>query len=164
MRLTCRPPDRFKPQNSIHRPTMAAIPPSLASPLPFAPPLDAMPSIVVSPPATKPQFLSPTAPPSQSPSDSQMNGAPSPPPSLGTSCPQSPPKDDVLHRIVKNEGAIKKKSKNNNHAHHFKTIKGGTFVPPPPLSKYKRPAPIIPKRPGDRYPLGIPYDLQRDRD
>jgi len=62
-----------------------------------------------------------------------------------------PSQNDILRRIVKaDNNAIKKKS------HHFKGMKG-SVVPPPPLSKYKRPPPIVPNRPGERYPLGIPY-------
>src|SRR5271170_5001202 len=71
-----------------------------------------------------------------------------------------PSQNDILKRIVKADDGIKKKSTQHN-AHYKKSVykasKRGNVVPPPPLSKYKRPPPIVPNRPGDRYPLGIPY-------
>jgi hypothetical protein len=53
------------------------------------------------------------------------------------------------NEIAKDIGKLKKRL----HSYHSKM----SIVPPPPLAKYRKPAPVIPHRPGERYPLGIPY-------
>jgi hypothetical protein len=153
MRLTCRPPERTKAKhNDFHQQRMTAIPTSIAPSVPSPNPI---PSTPVHQPGAPPQFFS--APP-------VLSGVPfldSSPPAVDS--PRSVPRpmhngassrathNDPLRRIVKTDDGIKKKKKL-----HFKIRKDG-IVPPPPLSKYKRPPPIVPNRPGDRYPLGIPY-------
>ena len=87
--------------------------------------------------------------PSSPPPTQQKQSSQSP--TAGQS-PSRPSQNDILRRIVKaDDEGIKKRNKQ----HQFKGLKG-TIVPPPPLSKYKRPPPIIPNRPGERYPLGMP--------
>lgn len=131
---------------------MAAIPSIIASALPSSPPTLATPPMSL--PTPTPQFVPvPASSPPHPPPQPQIQPKPfrsSPPPSPTTS---RPPQDDVLKRTTKTDDGIRKKKTH----HHFKTLKGATVVPPPPLSKYKRPPPIVPNRPGDRYPLGIPY-------
>src|SRR5579859_8041758 len=139
MRLTCRPPERTKAKHTeFHHHRMTAIPTSLTPTLPLPPPSVLMTSTDSSP--TPPQFFS--APPVKS----YVSSPPPPPPSV-------PSQNDILRRIVKADDGIKKKKKKDNR-HKFKS----DIVPAPPLSRYKRPAPIVPNRPGDRYPLGIPYE------
>ena len=154
MRLTCRPPERTKasaPPLPLYRhhqqlPGMAAIPTSIISPLPPSSPL---PTTPVTLPPTSPQFFS--------------SSSSAPPPAKPFRSVPRPSTNDILKRIVKADDGIKKKSRlpqsngTDDHQPHFKRIKG-TIVPPPPLSKYKRPPPIVPHRPGERYPLGMPYD------
>jgi len=132
---------------------MAAIPiTSMTSNLPPSPSRTTTP---VTRPPTSPQFFS--APPvmirDQQPQQPYRTSSPT--------LPSRPSQNDILKRIVKADDGIKKKSNHHhNHHHHSLPINKGisraTIVPPPPLSKYKRPPPIIPHRPGDRYPLGIP--------
>src|SRR5271169_1639185 len=153
MRLTCRPPERTKPrQPDFHHPSMTAIPTSPpplvpSPPPPPAPPLPTTPPRSLPPPT--PQFFSAPLVLSRDPKPYRASPVVGPRPS----------QNDILKRIVKADDGIKKKS--TQHNAHFKTVnkgsKRGNVVPPPPLSKYKRPPPIVPHRPGDRYPLGIPY-------
>src|SRR5271170_7632016 len=147
MRLTCRPPERTKPkQPDLHPPSMTAIPTPIPSTAPPSPPLTTTPMSL--PPPT-PQFFS--APP-------VLSRDPKPYRSSPVVAPR-PSQNDILKRIVKADDGIKKKS--TQHNAHYKGVnkvsKRGNIIPPPPLSKYKRPPPIVPHRPGDRYPLGIPY-------
>lgn len=150
MRLTCRPPERTKPkQPDFHHLSMTAIPtPSPVIVSPSAPP-PLSPSLTTPPPRglppPTPQFFS--APPvlSRDPKPYRVSPVAAPRPSH----------NDILKRIVKADDGIKKKS--TQHNGHFKSSKRGNVVSPPPLSKYKRPPPMVPNRPGDRYPLGIPY-------
>jgi hypothetical protein len=152
MRLTCRPPERTKAKhNDFHHQRMAPIPTSIA---PAVPPPHPLPSTPARQPSVSPQFFS--APPvlssvpfvDQSPPNLDSPLSLPQPTQNGAS--SGPGHNDVLRRIVKTDDGIKKKKL------HFKVRKDG-IVPPPPLSKYKRPPPIVPNRPGDRYPLGIPY-------
>src|SRR5271154_242681 len=148
MRLTCRPPERTKPkQPDLHPPSMTAIPTPIPSTAPLSPSLATTPMSL--PPPT-PQFFS--APPVLSRDPKPYRSSPIVAP--------RPSQNDILKRIVKADDGIKKKSTQHN-AHYKKSVnkasKRGNVVPPPPLSKYKRPPPIVPNRPGDRYPLGIPY-------
>jgi len=71
-------------------------------------------------------------------------------PSEDQSCPSPPSHNDFLQHVAKSDDSIEKLS-------YLKTIKGPGVVSPPPLAKYKKPTPIVPHRPGERYPLGIPY-------
>src|SRR5271170_408070 len=148
MRLTCRPPERTKPkQPDLHPPSMTAIPTPIPSTAPPSPPLTTTPMSL--PPPT-PQFYS--APPvlSRDPKPYRSSLVVSP----------RPNQNDILKRIVKADDGIKKKKSTQHNAHYKSVNKGskrGNVVPPPPLSKYKRPPPMVPHRPGDRYPLGIPY-------
>jgi hypothetical protein len=186
MRLTCRPPERAKTKHTdlhILQQRMAALPSPLAanrlSPNPLSPnsALNSTLDTTLSSSALAPNLgIAPVSPstPTNATGLSAMNGTAqfySAPPALQTSrdhpssysvsTPSSPvatqtqsvsrpSQNDILRRIVKaDNNGIKKKS------HHFKGMKG-SIVPPPPLSKYKRPPPIVPNRPGERYPLGIP--------
>jgi len=148
MRLTCRPPERLKTMNNdYHHPVMTAIPPLAASTSP----------VVVSPPSLPATPLPPVPPASQYLPQSAPPVLPiEPKPCQPSSTPTHPPSNDILKRIIKSEGGIKKKS------HSHAKSKGGDIIPPPPLSKYKRPPPIIPHKPGERYPLGIPYVISLD--
>jgi hypothetical protein len=144
MRLTCRPPERLKTKNKESRqPLMAAIPPlhPPASPVIVAP--SSLPATPLDPALTPSQFLPQSAPPTVLPIDHKLYQP--------SSTPARPPSNDILKRIIKSDGGIKKKS------HPHAKSKGGDIVPPPPLSKYKRPPPIVPHKPGERYALGIPY-------
>jgi len=148
MRLTCRPPERLKTKiNDYNYPLMTAIPPLPASTSP----------VVVSPPSL------PATPLATAPTPSQFLPLSAPPvlpieprPYQPSSTPARPPSNDILKRIIKSDGGIKKKS------HSHTKSKGGDIVPPPPLSKYKRPPPIVPHKPGERYALGIPYVASLD--
>lgn len=171
MRLTCRPPDRVKskeqqqqqhfeeqPQSVLHqRPsqTMSVIPSTPLSPT-ITQSLVATPVQQTTPTPTSPpqaQFYSAPHPSTSAPLPPDNEPRSLTPPASSNSVAQN----DILKRIVKaDNNGIKKKQRLENNAHHFKAIKG-SVVPPPPLSKYKRPPPIIPNRPGERYPLGIPY-------
>ena len=172
MRLTCRAPDRVKSkeqqqkqhlqehQSILHQrplPTMSVIPstplsPTITQSLVTSPVPQTTPTIAASPPQA--QFYSAPHPSTSLPPPAGIEPLSFTPPTTSSSALN---KSDILKRIVKadNDG-IKKKQRLENNAHHFKAIKGNV-VPPPPLSKYKRPPPIIPNRPGERYPLGIPY-------
>src|SRR5277367_34869 len=146
MRLTCRPPERTKlKQPDVHHPSMTAIPTPVPSTVPLSPSLTTTP---LSLPPQTPQFFS--APP-------VLSRDPKPYRSSGVVAPR-PNQNDILKRIVKADDGIKKKTKQHNA--HYKSVnkgsKRGNVISPPPLSKYKRPPPILPHRPGDRYPLGIP--------
>lgn len=150
MRLTCRPPERTKATklNDFSHSRITAIPLSMTSTVPPPSSLTATP---VTLPPQPPQFFS--APPvvSRDPKPCRT----SPPPS------SRPTQNDILKRIVKADDGIKKKSQQQSQQpHHFKGMKG-TIVPPPPLSKYKRPHPIVPHQPGERYPLGMPYGSRK---
>jgi hypothetical protein len=172
MRLTCRAPDRVKSkeqqqkqhlqehQSFLHQrplPTMSVIPstplsPTITQSLVTSPVQQTTPTTAASPPQA--QFYSAPHPGTSLPPPAGIEPLSFTPPTTSSSALN---KSDILKRIVKadNDG-IKKKQRLENNAHHFKAIKGNV-VPPPPLSKYKRPPPIIPNRPGERYPLGIPY-------
>ena len=157
MRLTCRPPERTKTKTNDlhHHQRMTAIPiPSMTSNLPPSPSLTTTP-VTLAP--TSPQFFS--APPIMT-RDQQQQQLPSPQPipyrTSSPPLPSRPSQNDILKRIVKADDGIKKKP-NHHHNHVNKGVNRATIIPPPPLSKYKRPPPIVPHRPGERYPLGIPY-------
>jgi hypothetical protein len=73
-----------------------------------------------------------------------------------------PSQNEILRRIVKSEdtGSKKRKAKTITFRQHLSGKKDPNVIAPPPLSKYKKPPHIVPHRPGDRYPLGIPYAPQ----
>lgn len=178
MRLTCRPPERTKqkqPEPLPFKMSSTAISPSppparLPSPSSAPPP---PPLVLPTPPNTTTPVSSQSS--SNPPSTQLHNSAPElqntkhctpkqsystqPPRPISPTLPR-PSHNDILKRIVKADDAIKKRSSSSGSpTTHFKGVKG-TIVPPPPLSKYKRPPPIVPNRPGERYPLGIPYLAQ----
>jgi hypothetical protein len=176
MRLTFRPRNKPKPKPQYphlqkllerHRQeTMSVIPSAPTSTTPLSPTITQSRSLVTTPvPSTPvptttppaPQFYSAPHPGLPPPGIEPLSFSPPTTTVASNSIPRPATQNDILKRIIKTDGdgGIKKKQRPANNAHHFKSVKGN-IVPPPPLSKYKRPPPIIPNRPGERYPLGIP--------
>ena len=171
------PPLHFASRQSLpHSPLTASHVPTVRSALssPLAP--KSPPATQLSPPHNNTSILTPQHPPPQffpASANGVMQDAPlhpHPTTSHSTPTPTAPPpvlasqNDTLLPRIVKSEdtAAIKKrKSKTITFRQHLpgskRDKKESDVVSPPPLSKYKKPPPVVPHRPGDRYPLGIPY-------
>ena len=177
------PPLHFAPRHSLpHSPLAASHVPTIRSSLssPLAP---RSPPATQPRPSDNASILTPQQPPPQF-FPASANGVlqdalfhPHPTPSHSIPTTTAPPpvpatdsrivasyNDTLLPRIVKSEdnAAVKKrKSKAITFRQHLpgptRDKKESDVVSPPPLSKYKKPPPVVPHQPGDRYPLGIPY-------